>query len=254
MYMLIDIHCHTNLYLNLEEIISEARAKGVEKIISVGMSVTSQERIIQLGEQYPSLYPALGIHPEEVKMNKDLEVELDKVIEFIRKHEQDICGIGEIGLDHHFVKDKDLYPLQEQIFNEMLSLAQELQLPVNLHTKGAEKKIFETLNSYDLPNVNLHWYTGPEEFLKKGIDRGYYFSFNPAINYSPPVKKYIQLVDKDHILLESDGPVKFSGHVGKPSMIKDVLNKISKIKNISLDKLENQIEQNTQRIFPRIFN
>jgi TatD DNase family protein len=200
----------------LEEIISEAMNKGVEKIISVGMSVTSQERVIQLGEKYPSLYPALGIHPEEVKMNKDLEVELDKVIEFIRKHEQEICGIGEIGLDQHFIKDKDLC-------------------------------------SYDIPNVNLHWYTGPERFVKKGIDRGYFFSFNPAINYSPPVKRYIQMVDKEHILLESDGPVKFSGQIGKPSMIQEVLNKISKIKNIPIDELENQIERNTQKIFPRIF-
>ncbi|TXT56291.1 MAG: putative deoxyribonuclease YjjV [Promethearchaeota archaeon] len=251
--MLIDIHCHANLYLNLQEVISEAKDIGVEKIISVGMSVTSQKRIIEITRKYSLLYPALGIHPEEVKMNKNLKIDLDDTIEFIRNHKNEICAIGEIGLDHHFIKDNSLYPLQEQVFDEMLKLAQDFQLPVNLHTKGAEKEIFETLPSYDIPNVNLHWYTGPEEFLIEGLNRGYFFSFNPAINYSPPVKKYIRLVDKEHILLESDGPVKFSGKIGKPSMTKNVLSKISDIKDIPVEELENQIEQNTKEIFPKIF-
>ncbi|MFX1463372.1 MAG: TatD family hydrolase [Promethearchaeota archaeon] len=251
--MLIDIHCHANLYLVIDEIIKEAKSVGVEKIISVGMSFISLERILEISNRFEIIYPALGIHPEEVNVNKDIENQLDSAIDLIKKNREKICAIGEIGLDHHFVKDKELYPLQKKIFENMLSIAQDLELPVNLHTKGAEKLVFDLLPSYKIPNVNIHWYSGPEEFLNEGIDRGYYFSITPAISYSPAVKKTVSKVDKKFILLESDGPVKYSGKIGTPAMIKDVLAAISKQKEIDLKELEAQIEKNTKRIFPKIF-
>lgn len=251
--MLIDIHCHANLYLVIDEIIKEAKNVGVQKIISVGMSVLSLERILEISNKYDIIYPALGIHPEEVKMNKDIDRQMDSVVDIIRKNKEKICAIGEIGLDLHFIKEKELYPLQKKIFENMLSLAQELELPVNLHTKGAEKIVFDILSSYTIPNVNIHWYSGPEHYLNVGLDRGYYFSITPAIKYSPAVKKTVLKVDMEHILLESDGPVKFSGEIGAPAMIREVLITISKLKKIDPKELELQIEENTKNIFPKIF-
>jgi TatD DNase family protein len=251
--ILIDIHCHANLYLALDQVIMEAKNAGVEKIIAVGMSAVSIERILEISERYETIYPALGIHPEEVQMNKDIENQIDSIIKIIRENKLKICAIGEIGLDHHFVKDKELYPLQKNILEKMLFLAQELELPVNLHTKGAEKTIFDMLPSFSLPNINIHWYSGPEEFLNLGIDRGYFFSITPAINYSPAVKKTVLSVGIEHLLLESDGPVKYSGKEGTPAMINDVLKAISKFKDVPINDLENQIYENTKKVFPRIF-
>ncbi|NVM38013.1 MAG: TatD family hydrolase [Candidatus Lokiarchaeota archaeon] len=251
--MLIDIHCHANLYLVIDEIIKEAKSVGVQKIISVGMSVLSLERILEISNKYNIIYPALGIHPEEVKMNKDIIKQMDSVVDIIRKNKEKICAIGEIGMDHHFIKEIELYPPQKIIFENMLSLAQELELPVNLHTKGAEKIVFDMLPSYKIPNVNIHWYSGPEDYLNVGIDRGYYFSITPAIKYSPVVKKTVLKVDMEHILLESDGPVKYSGKISTPAMIREVLNIVSKYKDIPAEKLEDQIYENTKNIFPKIF-
>jgi TatD DNase family protein len=135
----------------------------------------------------------------------------------------------------------------------MLSLAQDSKLPVNLHTKGAEKIVFDLLPSYNLPNINIHWYSGPEEFLKLGIERGYYFSITPALSYSPAVKKTVLMVDKEHLLLESDGPVKYAGQLGTPAMIRDVLKRIAKLKEIDSRELESQIYENTKQVFPKIF-
>ncbi|GAG98946.1 unnamed protein product, partial [marine sediment metagenome] len=155
-----------------------------------------------------------------VKMNEKIEQQLDSIIDLIKTNKQNICAIGEIGLDHYFVKDKELYPLQKTIFDKMLLLAQDLELPVNLHTKGAEKIVFDTLPSYKIPNINIHWYSGPERFLKLGMDRGYYFSITPAISNSPVVKKVVLNVDKEHLLLESDGPVKYTGKISVPAIPK----------------------------------
>ncbi|MFX1569745.1 MAG: TatD family hydrolase [Promethearchaeota archaeon] len=251
--MLIDVHCHTNLYLVLDEIIKEAENVGVQKIISVGMSHNSLKRILEISNSFDNIYPALGIHPEEVKMNEKIEGQIETVITLIKENRDKICAIGEIGLDHHFIKEKELYPLQKKIFEQMLSLAQELELPINLHTKGAEKLIFDLLPSYKIPNINIHWYSGPEKLLDVGIDRGYYFSITPAIEYSPAVKKTAIKVEKEHLLLESDGPVKYSGKTGAPSMIRNVLKIISQLKKLDSNELELQIEENTKKIFPSIF-
>ncbi|MHA1988202.1 MAG: TatD family hydrolase [Promethearchaeota archaeon] len=253
MIILIDTHCHANLYLTLGEVIKKAKKVGVGKIIAVGMSYMSIDRILEISQRHEEIYPALGIHPEEVQMNKDIEMQLDSVLATIRKNREKICAIGEIGLDHHFVKNKDLYPVQLNIFEKMLSIAQELELPVNLHTKGAEKLVFDMLPSYTIPNINIHWYSGPEEFLKLGIERGYFYSITPAISYSPAVKKTVSMVEKDHLLLESDGPVKYSGRLGTPAMIRDVLKSISKLKDVPITELENRIQENTKKIFPKIF-
>lgn len=217
------------------------------------MSSLSQKRILDIAEQHNEVFASLGIHPEEVKMNSKIEQQLASIIDLIKKNKQNICAIGEIGLDHYFVKDKELYPIQKRIFEEMLAVAQNLNLPVNLHTKGAEKIVFDMLPSYKIPNVNIHWYSGPETYLKEGIDRGYFFSITPALSYSPAVKKTVITVNKNRLLLESDGPVKYSGNIGTPSMIKEVLNTISTLKKIPALELEAQILDNTKKIFPKIF-
>ena len=217
------------------------------------MSSISQERVLEIARQNNEVYASLGIHPEEIKMNDKIELQLDSIIDLIKENKQNLCAVGEIGLDHYFVKNKDLYPLQKTIFNKMLALAQDLELPVNLHTKGAERLVFDILPSYNIPNINIHWYSGPEQFINLGIDRGYYFSITPAISYSPVVKKVALIVDKEHLLLESDGPVKYSGSVSVPAIVKNVLHAISKLREIKSDELEKQIEENTRKIFPKIF-
>jgi TatD DNase family protein len=241
-----------NLYLNIEEVLKEALKNGVKKIIAVSMSQISLNRVIEIAKTYDMVYPALGIHPEEIKMNEKLEQNLEDIIKYIKSKKDEICAIGEIGLDHHFIKKRELYPLQNKIFEAMLSLAQDLQLPVNLHTKGAEKEAFERLPSYNIPHINIHWYSGPDIYLEQGIERGYYFSITPAIGYSPAVKKVVERVDIDHLLLESDGPVKYSGQVGVPAMIKEVLKGVSQLKNIREHEVEAQIEVNTKKVFPKL--
>jgi len=251
--MLIDVHCHLNLYLVPEDIISEAQQVGVEKIIAVAMSAISQKRILELSERFDSVYPALGIHPQEVQENKNIHKELDEIIDFITINSEKLSAIGEIGMDHYFVKDKALWPLQEKIFKTMLELAQKFKLPVNLHVKGAEKEVFKILPSYNLPNINIHWYSGPQDLIKVGLDRDYFFSITPAIKYSPPVKGTVELCEPSNLLLESDGPVRYHNEIGTPSMIPDVLKKMSEIKNIPKDALKDQIFENTKKIFPKIF-
>ncbi|GAH51651.1 unnamed protein product, partial [marine sediment metagenome] len=85
------------LYLTVDQIIKNAHDAGVEKIVAVAMSSISQERVLEIASRHSEVFASLGIHPEEVKMNEKIEVQLNSITELIKKNKQSICAIGEIG-------------------------------------------------------------------------------------------------------------------------------------------------------------
>ena len=86
--MLIDVHCHANLYLELDQLIKDSHNAGVEKVIAVSMSVISQKRILELCDHYNLFYPSLGIHPEEIQRNKQIEKMIESVEQLIRNNKK----------------------------------------------------------------------------------------------------------------------------------------------------------------------
>ena len=80
-YILIDVHCHANLFLTIDKVIENAKKVGVEKIVAVAMSSISQERVLEIAKKNSEVYASLGIHPEEVKMNEQIEQQLDSIID-----------------------------------------------------------------------------------------------------------------------------------------------------------------------------
>jgi TatD DNase family protein len=251
--MLIDTHCHLDEYENPRDIIAAAEAMGVGRIIAVGMHVTKFPNVLDLAKRFQVVRPALGIHPQEVQDYPSIVKELPQFLRFIRKNASKLVAIAEIGLDHHFVKDPALWPLEEQIFQEMLPIADQNKLPVSLHVKDAELRVLELLTTYSLPAVVIHWFSGPSEAYAQAIDRGYYFSIPQAIKYSPIVQKTAQETPLEQLLLESDGPAPFRGVVGEPRDCALVINEIAKRRQLSRDELEGIIEKNTRKAFPRAF-
>ncbi len=251
--MLIDTHCHLDQYENPRDIIARAEAVGVGHVIAVGMHVTQFMKVLDLATQFQTIRPALGIHPQEVQDYPAIAKEFPHFADFIRKNATKLVAIAEIGLDHHFVKDSKLWPLEEQIIQEMLPIAEKNTLPVSLHVKDAEMRVLDLLVSYSLPAVVIHWFSGPADAYKEAIDRGYYFSIPQAILYSPIVQKTAQETPLEQLLLESDGPATFRGVVGEPKDCALVIGEIAKRRQLSRDELENIIEMNTRKAFPRAF-
>ncbi len=251
--MLIDTHCHLDRYENPRDIIMAAEAVGVGRVIAVGMFVTQFVNVLDLASQFQAVRPALGIHPQVVQDYPDIAKELVHVVNIVRENAAKLVAIAEIGLDHHFVKDSKLWPLEEQIFQEMLPIAEENALPVSLHVKDAEMRVLDILGSYSLPAVVIHWFSGPSDAYKEAIDRGYYFSIPRAILYSPIVQKTAQETPLEQLLLESDGPATFRGVVGEPKDCAFTLSEIARRRNISREELEDKFEVNTRKVFPRAF-
>ncbi len=251
--MLIDTHCHLDEYENPRDIIAAAEAVGVGRVIAVGMHVMKFANVLDLASQFQVVRPALGIHPQEVQDHPAIANDFPQFVDFIRKHASKLVAIAEIGLDHHFVKDSTLWQLEEQIFQEILPIAEDNSLPVSLHVKDAEIRVLDILGSYSLPAVVFHWFSGPSDAYKRAIDRGYYFSIPQAIRYSPIVQKTAQETPLEQLLLESDGPTTFRGIVGEPKDCVLVIGDIAKRRQMLRVDLERIIETTTRKVFPRAF-
>lgn len=230
--MYVDSHCHLDQFDRYDEVIRGARRLNVSKIVTVSMDPQSSIRNAEISSLNEDVLLAVGIHPWKASTDLDLSV--------ISELAKESVALGEIGLDHHFVKEN--WESQEKIFLEILEIAERENKPVIVHSKGAEMEVMSILSSFDL-KVLIHWYSGPREYFIEGIDRGYFFSYNYSLKYSKQIARYCRDTPIEQILTESDGPVDFRGRRGSPEMIPEITRMISEI--IGEDQEETKV---------RIFN
>ena len=250
-----DCHCH----LHEREFNNERlgqwmilwRKLGIAKIIAVTMDQKSITHTLQIHdrsikESWPiTIFPAIGIHPW--KAHKDYEI--DFLLTVLNKLKKPI--IGEIGLDHRFVPRKR-WDMQAEVFEEMLCVAAKHSAPVTIHTKDAEVQVLDLLSSFDLPQVILHWFTGPLTQARSALERGYCFSITPAINYSHVLKYIAQNAPLEQLMLESDGPMgyklPFGKIIGTPGWIPMIARRICQLRESErFEDLVQTIESNITR-------
>jgi TatD DNase family protein len=235
---------------HIDELIADARNAGVVALVTNSMDLKTSQSDYELAEKYSGLvYPALGIHPWNVNVLK--EGELEQTIELIKTKRGVIKAIGEIGLD---AKYETMWENQMMVFDRMLHLAEDLELPVIIHSRGTTDKIIEMLPSYRLRGVLLHWFSYPLTALSKAIDKGYFITEGPSAVYSPGIREVVEKVPLTHFLTETDGPVKyykrpFSGQLTKPSFVRNVVEAVSEIKKTPVDEVARQIIENFQVFF-----
>ncbi|MGB9002897.1 MAG: TatD family hydrolase [Nitrosotalea sp.] len=209
----------------------------------VSMDYPSSIATLKLGEQSPLVLPFLGIHPE--KANSDLE----SVANLIMENSNKISGIGEIGLDKTYVSDDAGFNRQVSVFEKMLSLAEKLEKPISIHSRRTLEEIFSILPSYHLKGVLLHWFAGNKKQLQKAMDIGSYVSYGPAMIYSQDKQILLSQTESSKILLETDGPVKFSKCFGyknaQITFMPSVLFCASQILGKRYDETLEIIEKNT---------
>ena len=116
-----------------------------------------------------------------------------------------ISGIGEIGLDPTYCTDG-----QAETFEAQLEVAEELDLPVSVHSRKSLDSILETLTSYRC-TVLLHWFEGSKRRLRRAGEMGLYVSYGPLAVYAADKRRLASLTRPDRILVETDGPVPFGG-------------------------------------------
>ena len=240
--MYADNHCHLHEYEDILEVLLRAKAANVEYIIGVSMDIPSFQKTTEIAKQHDTVIPAIGIHPWNAsKCIQDTE----KVREIIPYR-----GVmGEIGLDHHFIKNEDEWDPQLKVFKVLLGIAEVKEASVIIHSKGAESETLNILEAFNIKNVILHWYQGPENLLPRIIDNGYFMSFTPALHYSPKLQNFVKRIDPSRILTESDGPVVYRKKRGEPANIAEIVDKIAQLKGQDTEETRRVIFNNFKEIF-----
>ena len=187
---LVDAHVHLSdvEYAKCtDELVADAKDSNVVALVSNSMDYETSIGSLKLAEKYPGVvYPALGIHPWNVNVLK--ENELEDTLKFIsEQHRKNaVAAIGEIGLDYKY---EAIWEKQLMVFDRMLRLAEKLDLPTIIHSRGTTAKIVDMLPSYNLKRVLLHWFSHPMSALYKAVDHGYFITEGPPVAYSNGIRQ-----------------------------------------------------------------
>jgi len=210
----------------------------------VSMDTITSQKTLDLGNKSKLILPFIGIHPECI--NDDLEL----MMNLITKNQQNISGIGEIGLDPTFIKSDEDKKKQIYIFETLLSLAEKFKKPTSIHSRKSLDDIFSIMTSYNTKHALLHWFDGSKKQLQKAMDMGFFVSYGPVMIYANDKQVLLSHTPENKILVETDGPVKFSRcfemKSGQISFIPSVVFCASKVLEKSYDEMALLLESNTK--------
>ena len=240
--MIVDTHCHFDLYPNPKEVIDELEKN---EIITIGM--TNLPSHFKMG--YPhtrnlkKVRLSLGLHPLMASSHA-------KEFPLFMKCLDMTSYIGEVGLD--FSKDGIATKnTQLDSFEKILKAVSNKNKILSIHSRLAEKEVLGMLRKYKIENAIFHWYSGGLKLIDEIIDSGYYFSINTAMIKSVNGQKIIKRIPKEFILTETDGPfIEVNNRIVKSSDITIVINYLNKV--FKSKQMENQIVENYMKLVQKI--
>jgi len=243
--------CDEQFIDDIGDVIGRARENHVNKITLVTIDRKEFEAAINLKRKYPeTILLCLGMHP----CNADLN-DIDAVVEDIRNCKEPLHGIGECGLD--FTKKtlgEDPEAVKKEQYSVLLrqiELANELDLPLNIHSRQAGHYAIEFLKEHEAKKVVLHAFDGKSTYLRPALEAGYYFSIPPEVVRDPQKVKLVSKIPLDSLIIESDapalGPVK--GERNEPMYCRRSCEKIAEIKAISTEEVARVTTANFKALF-----
>ena len=252
MGLIFDTHAHYDDFafdVDREEKLSLLPNDNIYAVINAGADIKSSKKSINLSEDYPYIYAAVGIHPENISnIPNDYIFQLEKLILSSKK----IVGLGEIGLDYHYTKENKQQ--QKDLFESQVKLAIKHDLPVIVHDREAHGDTLEILKKYK-PKGVVHCFSGSLEMAKEVIKMGMYIGVGGVVTFKN-AKNAVYVVENislENIVLETDAPymspVPFRGKRCDSSYIKYTAEKISEIKNIELNEVFEITKQNAKNLF-----
>ena len=245
----IDVHAHLDAFEDVEKVINDAKINGVEKIVTAGYNLASSKICVELAKKYPGVYSVIGLHPENIE---DENADYLSELKVLAKNEK-VVGIGEIGLDYHYGKDKER---QKKIFVEQIELANLLNLPIVIHSRDAMGDTMEILKKHKVKNGGLmHCYSGSIESARELKKLGFSFSFGGVCTFknAKNVCAVIEDLSMDSIMLETDcpylAPVPHRGERNEPKYIPLIAERITELKNMQIEEVARITTNNAKNIF-----
>ena len=249
--MIIDSHAHYDdeaFEEDRDNLLQSMQSNGIEKIINVGANIKGSRASIALSEQYPFIYAAVGVHPSDTE---ELNEEKMAWLKEVSKKEK-VVAIGEIGLDYYWPEpDREI---QKKWFIRQMELAQEVNLPVIIHSRDAAQDTVEILKQFPANGV-IHCYSYSKEMAQEYIKMGFYIGVGGVVTFknAKKLKEVVENIPLTSIVLETDcpymAPEPNRGKRNNSAYIRYVAEKIAELKGITYEEVVEQTEKNARDMY-----
>lgn len=279
-YTCIDTHTHLNLPAfteDREEVLARTLADNVAHI-NVGTCEATSELAVEIADANEGSWAIIGLHPIQTAPSKEAVEEEAKGgtpvpsapevfnPDFYRELAKSpkVVGLGECGYDYWHTT-KDSFAVQEEAFIAQIKLANELNLPLMIHTRGPKPgeesltgrsvylDVYETLKQYAKVPGNIHFYVGTYEEAKKFFELGFTVSFTGVITFAKMYEDLVKAVPLDLMHAETDSPyvspVPYRGQRCEPRYVAEVVKKIAEIKSLPLLEVQEQLLKNAEKMY-----
>jgi len=284
-YKYIDTHAHVNINAfkdDWREVVEKTREVGVAHS-NVGTQLDTSRRAVEIAEQFADgVYAIIGLHPVHTSASYHDEQELGENMKgFTSRGEvftkdayrelaksDKVVAIGECGLDYYRL-ESDTKEVQEKAFIEQIELANELGLPLMIHTRDSKGNsesakaeagvgniyddVYKILKRYAKVPFNVHFYAGTWEQAKKFFEIGGTISFTGVITFAKDYEEIVRNAPLDLIHAETDcpyvAPVPYRGQRCEPVMVREVYKKIAEIKGEDEEKVREQLLANARSLY-----
>lgn len=254
--MLFDTHCHIydeQYALDQEKVINDALERNVKLLLVPGDNLEHSKKAIELSEKYSFIYAAIGVHPSDV-----YDLEIEETINTLKELSLNskVKAIGEIGLDYYWYKEEEQKNKQKEFFIAQIKLANELKLPVIIHSRDAYLDTINIIKEYKpLYGFVFHCFSYSLECLKEVLALGGYIGLDGPVTYKNALtpKEVAKHVNLDRLFLETDSPylspTPKRGTRNEPSNLTYIASEIAQLKGITYDELTRITYENGMRFF-----
>ena len=233
-----------------EAVLAALPEAGVALVVDPGCDLPTSRAALALAEQFPHVYAAVGIHPEDCGGYTDAD--LDALRQLCR-HDKAVA-IGEIGLDYYWAENPPR-EFQQQVFRRQLELALELDMPVIIHDREAHGDCLAIVKEYPGLRGVFHCFSGSPEMAAELLKRGWYLGFDGPITYKNAKRapEVAAMTPLDRILVETDSPymtpVPFRGKRNDSRYLPYVLEKLAEWKGVTTEEMTDITFANGKRLF-----
>ena len=246
---IVDVHAHIcdpGFDKDRAEVLERARRAGVDAIIAVGENLADARKNLELAKRYPMLKPAAGLYPTYLDLNQ-----AGDMADFIRQNHSILAAIGEVGLDYWAVKEEPDKERQREILKRFIELAQELNLPLNVHSRSAGRHAIALLLENNAVRVQMHAFDGKSGAALPAVEAGYFFSIPPSVARSRQKQKLVKRLPLSCLLIETDSPVlgPSPNERNEPANIWHCVKAIAALKETSEEAVIAAVSENTKRLY-----
>lgn len=228
------------------EVLQRAADAGVGAVVLVGEDLPDAQRNLELAAGHSMLKPAAGLYPAILDQARAEEMQA-----LIRQERDRLFAIGEVGLDFWIAKDDADKHRQREIFQEFIKLAEELDLPLNVHSRSAGRHAVSLLIECGASRVQLHAFDGKLSAALPAAEAGYFFSIPPSVVRSRQKQKLVKRLPLSCLLVETDSPVlgPTRDERNEPANVRVSIQAIAELKGIQEEDVIEAVTENTRKLY-----